>query len=468
MSCDCTKSANSNWFPSQKVIDGYFEEPLGFPRVAVAGERDSYLPLNTLLAKALEVDGKGKLKPDLTGCLRKLKPMEKVPWREIEVGIEVKDDWLELLKQANTYGRSMLEEGSRWYALVIAVNHRTSEARFCWYTRLGLFLTPALDLTKKEGLTTFVGGIFGLAACDRERAGNDPCQVMLERTLHFLIPPPAPTFWRWSKTFCRRICVRGRATHVYRIGPAANLPEQIQERPEDGSGKEGQKEPWKRKGHNTKGIVQSWSWITYLVLFQRKRGMRYVQSPLGDVTGTQQPPSNTPEPSSHLTQVQKKTSDTAWCRLLGITPPTWTNVDVHWKESIDWSKMTSLVMKDSWPIESTAKVETEMFSQHYTAFFPFPSLPALANLIKLQPFLVTLSLPALIFSALTRMLTPLVRRMRLYVAGTDALASGCVCARGVLPDVLVFDSAVPQPDAPPKMYSSNSRPRADAPLPPPQ
>ncbi|ETW76912.1 hypothetical protein HETIRDRAFT_455326 [Heterobasidion irregulare TC 32-1] len=58
--------------------------------------------------------------------------------------------------------------------------------------------------------------------------------------------------------------------------------------------------------------------------------------------------------------------------------------------------------------------------------------------------------------------------MRLYVAGTDALASGCVCARGVLPDVLMFDSAVPQPDAPPKMYSSNSRPRADAPLPPPQ
>ncbi|ETW78045.1 hypothetical protein HETIRDRAFT_107661 [Heterobasidion irregulare TC 32-1] len=107
-------------------------------------------------------------------------------------------------------------------------------------------------------------------------------------------------------------------------------------------------------------------------------------------------------------------------------------------------------------------------TSHYTAFFPFPSLPALANLIKLQPFLVTLSLPALIFSALTRMLTPLVRRMRLYVAGTDALASGCVCARGVLPDVLVFDSAVPQPDAPPKMYSSNSRPRADAPLPPPQ
>ena len=41
----------------------------------------------------------------------------------------------------------------------------------------------------------------------------------------------------------------------------------------------------------------------------------------------------------------------------------------------------------------------------------------------------------------------------------------CAC---VLPDVLVFDSAVPQPDAPPKIYSANSRPRADAPLPPPQ
>lgn len=109
-----------------------------------------------------------------------------------------------------------------------------------------------------------------------------------------------------------------------------------------------------------------------------------------------------------------------------------------------------------------------------------PLLPALAPV----PFALPAPVPR------PRVLRDVaLRGMRLRAAGTDVLASGRVCARvvlprgvhvriavhGVLPDVLVFDGAVPQPDAPPDARSSNSNSdlesdlesRAGAPLPPP-
>ena len=82
----------------------------------------------------------------------------------------------------------------------------------------------------------------------------------------------------------------------------------------------------------------------------------------------------------------------------------------------------------------------------------------------LRPSLLT-ALEAVPFAIAVHVLhdvTP--RRMHLHATITDALASGCVCARGVLSNMLVFDGTVPQPDARPKAHflESDSGPSTDS------
>lgn len=148
----------------------------------------------------------------------------------------------------------------------------------------------------------------------------------------------------------------------------------------------------------------------------------------------------------------------------------------------------------------------------------FPPRPVLADLLELQSFTVTSSPTALALSAFARMLTPLLPTLPFTVhrpacpphpapprartgllhaprassatlpsvgcasappaptcspaaasvrASYSRVACTCVAMRGVLPDVLVLDGAVPQPDAPPNTDSLDldSRPGAGAPHP---
>ncbi|KAF8511368.1 hypothetical protein JB92DRAFT_2725846, partial [Gautieria morchelliformis] len=76
-------------------------------------------------------------KPDLVAVHGKSDSGRQYSWNEIHVGVEVKSVWSVALKQAATYGRSMLEQGKRWYSVVIIYNHAEETVRFTFYNRCG-------------------------------------------------------------------------------------------------------------------------------------------------------------------------------------------------------------------------------------------------------------------------------------------------------------------------------------------
>src|SRR5882724_4112914 len=162
-------------------------------------------------------DGQGALKPDAAGIHREITPTTRYPWCDIHVVVEIKGVWREGLKQAATYGRSMLQQGRRWYSLVITYNHVKQTLRFCFFTRIGLFTTPALPLTTLEGFRAIARGLLGLAYSTRQDAGIDEHHLVRGGSSYIFLPTSngKGRWWKVSDLLCQRICIRGRATHVY-------------------------------------------------------------------------------------------------------------------------------------------------------------------------------------------------------------------------------------------------------------
>jgi hypothetical protein len=119
------------------------------------------------------------IKPDLLGLLT-TEPQERLVYRKgnpdrkreakvekifrywwmVKVACEVKADWPDMVAQMGTYARCMLASmPSRRYALLIALNQKTMESRFCFFHRGGLMSTPILRLLKRNDFRTFVKGI---------------------------------------------------------------------------------------------------------------------------------------------------------------------------------------------------------------------------------------------------------------------------------------------------------------------
>ncbi|KAF9502859.1 hypothetical protein BS47DRAFT_1269425, partial [Hydnum rufescens UP504] len=80
------------------------------------------------------------LGPDLVYVSRE-KAAEKEPtfrWRDIDIVIEVKNDWPDLIERAATYARGLFcSNWTRSFALVIGVNQGTKPARFMFFHRGG-------------------------------------------------------------------------------------------------------------------------------------------------------------------------------------------------------------------------------------------------------------------------------------------------------------------------------------------
>jgi hypothetical protein len=155
--------------------------------------------------------GSDALKPDGLGVHGNLRE-DPASWRNIEVAIEVKDDWNELITQAAIYASWLFAaRESRLFALMIALNHKTSAFRFCFFRRDGLWASPALDLRKAEGFRMFARAIVVILSWKTlSDAGMDP--VRSDR--YFLI---ANRCLKIVEVICNRTSVRGRATRVYAI-----------------------------------------------------------------------------------------------------------------------------------------------------------------------------------------------------------------------------------------------------------
>ncbi|KAF9516768.1 hypothetical protein BS47DRAFT_1291920, partial [Hydnum rufescens UP504] len=85
------------------------------------------------------VEGAHALKPDLILTRRtELGENERVRWRDVDVVIEVKKDWSDLITQAATYGRALLYSNwTRQFALVLGVKYKSQRARFMFFHRGG-------------------------------------------------------------------------------------------------------------------------------------------------------------------------------------------------------------------------------------------------------------------------------------------------------------------------------------------
>ncbi|TDL16419.1 hypothetical protein BD410DRAFT_808163 [Rickenella mellea] len=174
-------------------------------------------------AMADKADGQGPQKPDVLATEKGDAKKLRHGWNEVLAAVEVKNQWWELLSQANTYGRSMLELQARWYSLCIACNQKDMTVRFCFYTRSGLFLTPPLSL--ERDILQIAQGLHGLDMCvDDVRFGLDPCQRIVNGRHYVYLPSLGRKtgegkWWEEKEMLCRRACIRGRATHVMALTP---------------------------------------------------------------------------------------------------------------------------------------------------------------------------------------------------------------------------------------------------------
>ncbi|KAJ3778283.1 hypothetical protein FB446DRAFT_714346 [Lentinula raphanica] len=179
------------------------------------------------------IAGAAPLKPDGVGVLGLLVDHEReysyrepttLYWsppgegeKQIEIPVEVKAAWGELLTQAGTYGRCLFSANPlRKFALVIGYNHKEHALRFLVFHRGGCTASVPLDLDKRDGQEDFIRLLFSVLTwrtradagfaewCNDARvrlphSTSDAVEVDVDCVLHY--------------TFC----VRGRAPRVFRL-----------------------------------------------------------------------------------------------------------------------------------------------------------------------------------------------------------------------------------------------------------
>jgi len=124
------------------------------------------------------VEGAHPVKPDLILTRhKKLGPKERVRWRDVDVAIEVKSEWQNLVLQGASYARALFYSNwTRTFALVIGINYKSRGIRFMFFHRGGVTSTRELTMDgEKPMFSEFVrvlGAIFSWS--EPETAGFLP------------------------------------------------------------------------------------------------------------------------------------------------------------------------------------------------------------------------------------------------------------------------------------------------------
>jgi hypothetical protein len=171
-------------------------------------ENMQFFPYDRLMKEGV---GGSPLKPDCLGCCPLPRSTKEVSWKEVELVIEIKDEWPALISQGATYARALFAtRGSRQFAIVITFNHRDGCVRFCIFHRCGLYSTKPLKLVDNSDFTIFASIIVGILSwSSRLPAGME----MSRNNMSFYIPSLG--IYRIANTYCNRQVVRGRATCVF-------------------------------------------------------------------------------------------------------------------------------------------------------------------------------------------------------------------------------------------------------------
>ncbi|KIJ41909.1 hypothetical protein M422DRAFT_31551, partial [Sphaerobolus stellatus SS14] len=209
----------------------------GFPKSTL--ERDFYIPLKKRLnAVKTAMEACGLLKDSIykdiqfeewTGemveGLEKDEPLQpdliardksrqglSAHWAEIELGVEVKNSWPDLIAQASTYARCLFSlQRSRRSVVMLFFNFTSLELRFGLYTPAWLCVSKtSLKLTKSgPNIKSFIRQMARIYICkDRVSAGFDPsCN---NKSIYI----PTLGLYNFEENLCYRSSVRGRRTRV--------------------------------------------------------------------------------------------------------------------------------------------------------------------------------------------------------------------------------------------------------------
>jgi hypothetical protein len=179
------------------------------------------------------IEGAASLKPDIFGGTntdeKSLKgtPGEHAWWspqdgtdrNKVSYPGEIKDKWSELIEQAATYARCLFDASpTRAFALVLAFNHKTSEARILMFHRSGLTSSDSLKLTTLGGKRDLLKITLTLLLWTTPaHAGFAPSCNGVEWMLPSSKEDESGTKWVIDASLHHSVCVRGRATHVSRV-----------------------------------------------------------------------------------------------------------------------------------------------------------------------------------------------------------------------------------------------------------
>lgn len=160
-----------------------------------------------------EIDGKRTLMPyvvrrDTSSLSQDVN--ELLTWDKIYIPVVVKDNWTDALKQAASYGRSVLEETGRWYSMAIAYHCTKREVRFYFFLRMGMWITPALPITETTGFSAIVQGL---------RLSDITGRQIRDHHV-YINPPSSDGDGSWcvaEEILCRRVSFVGPATYACRL-----------------------------------------------------------------------------------------------------------------------------------------------------------------------------------------------------------------------------------------------------------
>ena len=158
------------------------------------------------------LDGSEPLKPNGIGTHGPIETGTKVSWRDVEIAIEVKGAWGNLIAQGSMYARCLFAaRETRLFALLVAFNHQIFQVRFCFFRRDGLWASKALDLRQEDGFKTFICAVAGLLSWSTlSEAGMDT----FRSDRQFFI---ADRYLDITHVLCNQRSVQGRATRVYKV-----------------------------------------------------------------------------------------------------------------------------------------------------------------------------------------------------------------------------------------------------------
>ncbi|VDC00087.1 unnamed protein product [Peniophora sp. CBMAI 1063] len=347
--------------------------PASPPMLGLSPEQENYIPLaawlNTLIDdrykklfafhpynrsvagdhKHDDIDRTAHLKfalnPDLIAAWLggKLARKRIISWFDVDIAVEVKDVWMQCLRQALTYGRLTLGSGLRWFCPVLMVDQKKSTANIAFCTRMGVFISEKLSLRHQRDRDHLAEILCAYVELQPDKAGYDVSAKYEGEVLSFALPrADAYEWWDVDKVLFKTPSLRGTATSVYRLKPPAcqaathprdNLPqstdlEDVRQRfsdlqasvPSSGSPKAADDHP-----HPT------------------------ASDPLGARLRSRDAPSrdSSPRPSS---PENKRFSSSPRNPIMCIKD-----------QELDWENATPeyLIMKDSYPLVARAKTEME-------------------------------------------------------------------------------------------------------------